>query len=128
MTQESCDLVRANRKDLAQTERFRELLLELKDYPPAHTWARETIELWVRLRDSPSGHEVEIPGHIWPLVRDDVLRTTGYTPWTAVDPEKRLRIMFAGRWITPAIKTYTQESIGHDEPVGQDLPHLEHQP
>ncbi len=113
--------LRPDSNDVARTDRITKLLLELKDYPPAHRWARETIELWVRLRDTPAGVEVTVPGHIWPTVRDDVLATTGYTPWTHVDTEKKLRILFAGRWITPEVRTFTQESIKAPEPVGQNL-------
>ena len=121
MAQDSGDLIRADRQEVARNDRYRELLLELKDYPPAHSWSRETIELWVRLHEEPPGRDVEIPGDIWPLVRDDVLATTGHTPWTKVNTEQTLRIMFAGRWITPAIRTYAQECLTAPEAAGKDL-------
>lgn len=74
----------------------------LRGYAPALKWHDSTIETWLAIREVPrQGLPIILEPGRWLKLFEDVLRTTGPTPWCAPHDRKDLAIQFAGHWCAP---------------------------
>lgn len=84
----------------------------LMEYGPARLWCQVTADYWEILAEcskttpSPRDRQQLIPVEDWIAIRNDMVRSTGPTPWISDPGSTDPRVFFAGWTLRPVLREY----------------------